>query len=235
MRRETQSLCISDLNRERASVRWRAVHSAESRAFSPDERLMARLCGFLAGDGSIQVRTEKNGKTHHSVEFFPDDHSLIAPFLEAMESIYHKTPSILGHDRHFRIRLFSKSVAMDLLNKASFGIKTWRVPVSLLRRRTAKVEWLRAFFDSEAHVGANSIRVQVVNGIGLAEVRTLLAGFGIISSVYEYQPKKAGWSKVYILIISKTTDRKKFLKHIGFNHGKKQRRLMSSLSSAEVA
>lgn len=197
--------------------------------------LMARICGFLAGDGSVKVRKESNGKIHHSVEFYPDDESLIEPFVEAVEKVYNKKLTIETHRKHFRLRLYSKVVVEDLLKIANFGIYGWEIPEKILKKQEAQMEWLRAYFDSEAYVGKYYIKVQSVNRRGLKSVKKLLKTFEIYPKIYSYQPKKFGWNKVYILVINKKMDRINFLKRIGFNHKKKTDRLLSYLNHAEVA
>jgi len=191
----------------------------------------------LAGDGSVQIRKEKTGKIHHSLEFFPDDASLIPPFAHALTKLYGVEAKTERHPHHFRLRLYSKIVVCDLLRVAKFGLLDWSVPKALLCDDDAKREWLRAYFDSEAYVCRSYIRVQSVNEPGICGVRKLLSHFGIQSNQYTYTPKKIRWNKVYILIITKKADRLNFLKKIGFNHKKKLTRLLSSLDDthADVA
>lgn len=222
-------------NKKRAISRWSKVHAQQLGRINRDPYLLARLCGFLAGDGSIQIRTEPNGKIHHSLEFFPDDASLIPPFLNALENVYGVQPTIEKHPKHFRLRLYSKVVVSDLLSLAKFGIHGWTLPKTVLSDSKAKREWLRAYFDSEAYVGRTHIKVQSVNASGIYSVKQLLKEFEIPANVYEYKPKTARWNKVYILIIAKKVDRLNFLKRIGFNHKKKAERLLSYLDNADVA
>src|SRR4030095_16663598 len=125
--------------------------------FKPDKLLLARLCGFLAGDGSVQVRKEPNGKMHYSVEFFPDDESLLGPFESAFQIIFNKNLSIVRYSNHYRLRCYSKAIVDYLTKIASFGIHEWEVPDSILTTDESKKEWLRAFFDAEAYVGKSVI------------------------------------------------------------------------------
>lgn len=228
---------LREANRQRVISRWTKTHALQLKRFNPNPKLLARLCGFLAGDGSVQVRKEKTGKIHHSLEFFPDDESLIPPFAHALIKLYGVEAKTEQHARHFRLRLYSKVVVCDLLRVAKFGLLEWSVPNGLLHDDDTRQEWLRAYFDSEAYVSGSYVRVQSVNRSGIYGVRKLLAHFGIRANQYTYVPKKTGWNKVYILIITKKADRLTFLKKIGFNHKKKLARLLSSLDDthADVA
>ena len=51
------------------------------------------LCGFLAGDGSVQIRKDRNF-LHYETKFFPDDKLMLQTYLNAMRFVYGKTPSI---------------------------------------------------------------------------------------------------------------------------------------------
>ncbi len=218
---------LSELNRDRVLLRWSRVHSNEKNIIQHDEKSLARLCGFLAGDGSVKIRTESSGKIHHTMEFYPDDESLIEPFFQATEKIYGKRGKVERYQNHFRIRYYSKTIVEDILKIATFGIYDWDIPGFIGKKKPLMREWLRAFFDAEAYVGKSHIKVQSVNGIGLKKVATMLEEFGIIPRFYTYEPKRSNWSKVYILIINKKSDRTMFLNRIGFNHIKKQQLLRS--------
>jgi len=220
---------ISERNRDRVLLRWSRVHSKEEDLIQYDEKLLARLCGFLAGDGSVKIRTESSGKTHHTMEFYPDDESLIKPFLQATEKIYGKRGKVEKYKNHFRIRFYSKTLVENILKLATFGIYDWNVPELVQKKKSLMREWLRAFFDAEAYVGRAHIKVQSVNGTGLKQVAAMLEKFGMSPKMYTYKPKISNWSKVYILIINRKADRIKFLNRIGFNHRKKQKLLRSMM------
>ena len=67
----------------------------------------------------------------------------------------------------------------------------WRVPFEFLKTREMKSEWLRGFFDAEAHVNKqNKIQIQSVNKNGLQDVKDLLKSIGLEpSKIYEYKRK----------------------------------------------
>lgn len=226
---------LSSRNRKCAISRWKRVRKHQLGQINPDKILLARICGYLAGDGSIQIRVEKNGKRHHSIEFFPDDVSLIPPFVTAFQSVFKSRLRIVTLANHYRVRIFSKTAVTYLFGLTDFGVYNWYPPWSILANERAKEEWLRAYFDSEAYVCKSSIRVQSVNLRGLNAVETLLGRCRIACTRFTYTPKNENWSKVFILAISKREDRLRFLNKIGFNHKQKKKKLLSQFSDAEVA
>ncbi len=105
--------------------------------------LKAAICGFLAGDGSVQVRKEKNFY-HYQLDFFPDDEEMLKTYMDAIKYIYNKVPSIRRRDNVFIVRITSKVIVQDILRDASFGIKTWSLPNNLFGRNTPTlwVDWV---------------------------------------------------------------------------------------------
>jgi len=226
---------INERNKKVALSRWAKIHAQERNVVNKNshkKHLKARLCGFLAGDGSILVRKDNDEKMHYVLRFFPDHPSLIEPFTESLFELYSKRPIIKKDYANQGIICYSKVVVEDLLNTAKFGILSWQVPFSLLKDKRTKIEWLRAFFDSEAYVGKNNIRVQTVNERGIKEVQQLLAEFGIESKKYTYKPRNKNWKKVHILIIGSKDNQLKFLNTIGFNHQIKASKLKDNAGVA---
>ena len=228
---------IRECNRKVAISRWYKIHEREkkfARKNSHKTHLKARLCGFIAGDGSILVRKDNEGKLHYVLRFFPDHYSLIKPFNESLFEIYGKTPKIKNDYSNQGIICYSKVVVEDLLNTTKFGILNWRVPFSILNNKKTKIEWLRAFFDSEGYIGKNQIKVQTVNKQGIKEVQQLLLQFGIKSNYYLYKPHNKNWNDVHILIIGPKKEQLKFLNTIGFNHKLKLAKLQRMLESPNL-
>lgn len=193
--------------------------------------LIARLCGYISGDGSICVRKEFNKTTtHYDISFYPDHESLIFPFVDAFKRLYAKTPSIKRLNNFYTVRVCSKLASEDLLSITSFKSKEWIVPSKLLDSDSSKIEWIKAYFDSESYVSKNNICVQSVNKEGLYQVKELLNYFGINSKIYEYKRKQKQWSTNYLLFISERNSREAYLNKIGFNHKVKLAKLKSQLS-----
>ncbi len=188
--------------------------------------LKYRLCGYLTGDGSLNIRSEKANpkRVHSDVRFYPDDEEMLKAFLEAFTKLYNKRPKIIQDGYFFRLHKSSKIICRDLLRFTKFGSLEWKVP-TLKINLEAKKEWLKAFFDCEAYVNEKTINLQSVNGQGLREVQRLLLEFSIESKIYEYSRKNKRWNKNYILVISKKESRLLFLNKVGFNHSKKRYKL----------
>lgn len=199
--------------------------------------LKARLCGFLAGDGTVKIRRENKNinRINYEVNFFPDHISLVKPYLQAFEELYCKKPSIKMDGKLYRIRTKCKIAYLDLSKISKFGLYIWEVPFNFLKNGKLKIEWLRAFFDSEGYVGNKEIRVQSVNEKGLHQVKQLLEELGIESKMYKYERKNKNWNTNYILSIMKKDHRKMYLNKIGFNHEIKLLKLKRLFSDATVA
>ncbi len=191
--------------------------------------LRSALCGFLAGDGSVQVRKEKTFY-HYQIDFFPDDELMLTTYYGQVKNLYGKEPSVRIRDNVYHVRMTSRAIVEDLLENAQFGIKEWSVPHNLFLVQGAKEAWLRGFFSAEAYVGPRSVKVQTVNKKGMEQISQLLADFKIDHNNYQHQPKNKNWSTVHIITINKIEARKMFLKKIGFWHSKKTKSLKESLN-----
>ena len=99
----------------------------------------------------------------------------------------------------------------------------------MLKTKTLKREWLRAFFDCEAYVGKRVIQLQSVNNRGINQIKDLLNEFKIESKIYGYERKHEKWNKNYILCVMKKASRERFLKEIGFTHARKLEKLRDYL------
>jgi len=219
-------------NKKIANSRWEAKIKKERNQILNTEKanvLKAMICGFLAGDGSVQVRKEKSFY-HYQLDFFPDDKLMMEKYINAIKKVYRKTPSIRLRDNVFHVRKTSKTIVTDLLKLACFDTQTWSIPDKILNNKETKAAWLNAFFSAEAYVNKNSIRIQIVNKKGINDISKLLDYFEIKHRTYEYLPKKENYSKVYILTITQKNERRKFYKKIGFWHEKKNTVLRATLN-----
>jgi len=222
---------ISKRNKKVAISRWKKKHS-EERAKIKNNReallLKASICGFLAGDGSVQKRKEKSF-FHYQIDFFPDDPLMRDTYIKQIKKVYEKEPTLKKMNNFYTVRLTSKVVVEDLLALSNFKTKEWRIPKSLVLVEGAVENWLKAFFSAEAYVSLKSIKIQTVNEKGMNDIANALRIIDINTKQYEYSPKKDTHSKVSILFINKKSDRLKFLSKIGFWHQKKTKRLSESL------
>ncbi len=222
---------LSDRNRKVAISRWKKVMAKEKANISSDKKttnLKSAICGFLAGDGSVQARDMGN-YVKYQIDFFPDDKVMLEEYMKNMKKVYNKTPRIKNFGRMYTVRISSKTIGEDLLKEAKFGLKKWELPNTLLSNIKNKRAWLKAFFSAEGYINQKSIKVQTVNEKGMHQVSTLLEEFSIPHKVYSYLPKNKAHSKVHIIMIVKKEGRKQFYKKIGFWHSKKMEILKRSV------
>jgi len=223
----------SEWNRKVAISRWNKVINKEKEGILSNKEgilLKSAICGFLAGDGSIQIRN-RGSFNEHRIDFFPDDKKMLKTYLKFIKKIYGKTPHLSRRDNVFTARINSKTIVEDLLKEAKFGIKKWEVPVNLLLSNEAKKYWLRAFFSAEGYVNDDVIKIQTVNKRGMTQVSDLLNNLSIKHGFYHYTPKKSNYSETHIIMINKKEARKKFYYDIGFWHSKKMQILKKSISA----
>jgi len=218
-------------NQKIAESRWRKTIDREKYYFLETKEakiLKSLLCGMLCGDGSVQVRKEKQ-YSHYQLDFFPDDKRMAEVYCLILQRVYNKQPTVKKEKSYFSVRLTSRSVVEDLLQITSYGIKAWRVPSSLFFTDVNKKAWLQGFFSAEAYVSAKQIKLQTVNEEGMRQVSQLLTEIGIRHKFYLYIPKLPNCSPVYIIMINSKEDRKRFYAEVGFCHTKKMNQLRKSL------
>ena len=222
---------FSERNRKVALSRWSKIHSKQKEMIPNDSKsllLKAAICGFLAGDGSVQKRKDGNFY-HHQIDFFPDNKLMLETYIKQIKKIYDKTPSIKVEKNYYSVRFNSRIVLEDLSNISKFGLRNWNLPKSLFKIKGAKENWLKAFFSAEAYVGKKAIKVQTINQKSMKKVSNLLKGLGIENNYYEYNSKKVSDSPVGIIMITRISSRLKYHDSIGFWHSKKTLALKESL------
>ena len=228
---ELKVMNISRRNKKVALARWNRVHTKEKERISSNSYsliMKAAVCGFLAGDGSVQKRKEKTFY-HYQIDFFPDDEIMMDTYIKQIKTVYNKIPRIKKDNKFYSVRFTSKIVVEDLYNLAEFGLKKWTLPTNLFRINGAKENWLKAFFSAEAYVNSKSIKVQTINLNGMKEISNILNNMGIDNNYYEYNSKKKSESPVGIIFILKKESRLRFYNWIGFWHSKKTKTLKESL------
>jgi hypothetical protein len=222
---------FTERNKKVAEARWKKELSEKKKEILDNNEslfLKSVICGFLAGDGSVQIRKEKTF-FHYQIDFFPDDHLMLKTYQDAIFKIYNKTCSVRRRDNVFAVRLTSRIITEDILKYARFGVKEWTLPHKLFSVKGAKEAWLKAFFSAEAYVTDKIIRIQTINKEGMKEVSCQLESIGIQNNYYEYSPKNKNHSGVSIVIITKKAARKRFYDTIGFWHSKKTEALKKAL------
>jgi len=190
--------------------------------------LKAAICGFLAGDGSVQKRKEKESY-HYQIDFFPDDELMMNTYINFIKKIYNKIPTVRKRDRFYSVRLTSKVIVNDLSSLANFGIKKWTLPRQLFSIDDAVNKWLRAFFSAEGYVSGKLIRVQTINQGMMRLISKILLSLGIDNKYYGYNNKNKYESPVGIIIISNKISMMRYHNLIGFWHSKKSETLSKAL------
>lgn len=187
--------------------------------------LIAKLCGFLSGDGHIKIRIDKKGWHHHEIRFYPDSLDIANVFTETFKEIYEKEPSITALHNFYKVAVTSKVACDYLLKISNFDTHNWDIPNFVLDSNELKVEFLKAIFDCEASVSKNNIQFQSVNKNGIYGLKKLLEDLRICSNVYTYKRPNPNWNTNYIMIISRKENIKRYAELIGFNHPAKQKKL----------
>jgi len=192
--------------------------------------LKSRICGYLAGDGGVYIRKQKNSPiVHYEIKFAPNTHKVAKIFQKAFSRLYKIRMPIRNLGNYYILRVKSKVAVFDLLKTSRFGTKKWRVPFRIIKSKRNKIEWMKAFFDSEGSVGKRSIQIQSVNKIGIKQVQKLLKSLGINSKVYSYKREQKNWSINYILCINRKEDRFKFIKLVNSNNPNKREKMQKML------
>ncbi len=217
---------------ELALARWAKVHEKERQNIKSNTKalkLKAAICGFLAGDGSVQYRKERS-YYRSQIDFFPDDVLMRDKYLKAIKAVYKKEPSVVIRDNLFNVRITSNTILHDIRSIANFGLYKWTLPYSLFSIEGAKEAWLRAFFSAEGYVSKKYVRIQTVNRKGMLSISKVLKELCIEHKYYEYKPKNVSHSPVSIICIIKRDSKLRFLEKIGFWHSKKTKMLRKSLN-----
>ena len=75
---------LSEYGKKGAEIRWHdynvKINNLLKKPNTFDDLILkARLCGFLAGDGTVAIRREnkKSSSNHYEVNFYPDHKSLV--------------------------------------------------------------------------------------------------------------------------------------------------------------
>tara|TARA_Y100000310_G_scaffold241244_1_gene245172 strand:- start:94 stop:771 length:678 start_codon:yes stop_codon:yes gene_type:complete len=222
---------LSERNKKNIISAWKKRHKKDIDYINKTKNwflpLKSRLCGFIAGDGNLLF---DNGTCrHNTLRFYPDHPSLVRSYTKALLKAYNKKPRIKKERNHFSIILDSKPVVNDFLKLGNFGKLNWNIPNFVFKSNQTRIEWLRAFFDCEAHVHKKYIMVKSVNFDGLKQVQGLLDDFKIHSKIYSYEPKNPNHNTNYMLTIYRKDDKKRYLDHVGFNHTIKLKKLRNLL------
>jgi hypothetical protein len=194
----------------------------------PDLEL-ARVHGWLSGDGRVEERQEKKeGNTHYEVRFFPDHLTIAELFRANFAKRFGKLPHL--HDTRntqgcYTVRLRDVKICRFILSLGPFGHFGWHMPRYEFDEE--KSEWVRCFFDDEAHVNVSGACIQVksVNERGLRQVCEALNELWVDAKIYgPSEQDNPRWSPYFMLVIPKAAMASHY-RLVGFNHHDKMEKL----------
>lgn len=216
-------MSLSTRNRKVALSRWEKIHQKQRARIIADNFSLALLAGLLAGDGSVQRRrVAKN--IRYQLDLYADDEVMVLFYCHALFFCYGLMPTVKYRGKMLVIRLTSKIVTIDLLERFDFGLRSWSVPkLSLLHTK----QWLKGFYSAEGYVGKRVIRVQTINHKGMLQVARALRKLQIKNSLYRY-------TGVTIICILQLESRRRFACEIGFCHASKQAALARQLYKSGI-
>ncbi len=133
----------------------------------------------------------------------------------------------MKHKGTYIVRFKSKTAYFRLLALGANKSRLWRVPLTIFPmndglRKIFLTNWIRAYFDDEAHVDLSTRRIAVtsVNSKGIEDVKNILKELGIHSKIYNIMK---GYARR--LVISRLGNIEKYSLTIGFKHPRKSRKL----------
>jgi|TARA_Y100000310_G_scaffold340884_1_gene438183 hypothetical protein len=208
----------------------------------------ARILGYLAAEGHVRMDEGYNKKKrafyksngvigykqarykHALISFCSTEPELIKKYIKDFYKVYKIKTKYIKKKCEVSIR--SIEVYKDLIKYCKFGSKEWEIPKEVLNRNIFGKEWLKAFYDGEAHIDNHAYQKRIVinsiNQKGLISIKdNILKKIGVTSKLYgPYHWKNF---KSFRLIISRKDNLIKFNEEIGFYHPKKQDKLQKLL------
>lgn len=218
----------SAMGKKSCLIRWKKVHS-KVRLNNKLSREKAAIMAYLSGDGYIKFREKE---FHYEISIAMDDLFVARRILKLFEKEYcikpnliKVEPTIVNGSGYYNIRISNKPVCLDLLSIAKYDSLNWSMPEKM--NQELKIEWIKCFFDCEAHINQSRSQIQVksVNGNGLKQINAFLFKLGINGKVYGPYNNGKGHNPYHMLSIYKLEDVLKYRKFIGFYHSKKKKAL----------
>ena len=193
---------------------------------------LARIHGWLAGDGHADARVEpdKHG-VHYELRFFPDSKKLAGLFALNFRKQLRVRPHIhdtRGTEECYAVRVRNVAACRLILSVAPLGRHTW--PIPSFGYEEEHVQWIKSYYDCEARVYGpqHAIQAKSVNNEGLEQVRMRLGQIGVRSNLHgPYHQKKETWAPYWVLSITGRSEARSHALKVGFNHPAKLRALMS--------
>ena len=176
-------------------VHYDKNHELESvNLLSPE---LARIVAHISGDGYAGTYAQRRGenelKVHprnnkvrrkYYVRYVNTEPVLVKQFIDDVRIEFRR--SVVKLRRH-EYNLSGKRVYSLITYLGSGKSFDWFIPEKIMHSQDdkVKIEWLKAFFDDEAHVSVPQKRIvlNIFNKKGLEQIRALLLFFGIKSSL----------------------------------------------------
>lgn len=201
----------------------------------------ARIHAHICGDGYIfKVKTNRSKKelrqhprrntirNRFDVRYCNENKILLKQFIEDFKIAFNRTAVFIPNKNEVDVQA---KWLYDIFKFFGAGKSNeWFIPNKImLASKKVKTEWIKAFFDDEAHVSKTYKRIvlNIVNKKGLKQIQKLLKEFNIKSTLngpYNYK-------KYYSYHLSIYRDSiKKYSNLMGFYHPKKRKDLLELLN-----
>ncbi|MEA3513971.1 MAG: LAGLIDADG family homing endonuclease [Nanoarchaeota archaeon] len=190
---------------------------------------LARVLGYLIGDGSI----EKD-----RISFFEQNEDVAFYYKSLAEKLFRTTLSYRFRQskNYHQLRITSRPL-VRLIKSIFPEIKKARntmVPDLIMRSKDDVVaHFLKGLFDAEGYISGMKLGLSMNNNLLVRQTQMLLLRFGIICSVYEYDNKANPYSKNirYSIQVSEKESLEKFNKYVGFISEEKSLRLANTIKN----
>lgn len=202
------------------------------------------VCGVICSDGSIEWN-----KGNYRISLESKDKGFVENFLHKLSALVNKNINIHTRTRIYKnknyttylVNCYGKKIVSEFLQRWELKKAdsfSWGVPIIAFGSQEFRRGFLQGFFDGEATIRIRfkkmkrcgsvtkirNIRVQLVNRVGLEEIRHLLELEGIKCMLYP-----AG-HKYFMLDIEGKFRLNLFKEKIGFSIKEKQEKLEYALS-----
>ncbi len=200
---------------------------------------LARIVAHICGDGYIrkgkQRRTEAELLTHprknifknkYYVRYVNTEKTLANQFIRDVKKELNRVVIKL---RKYEYEVSGKWVYDLVVHLGAGKSREWFISKEIFdAKKNIKIEWLKAFFDDEAHVSTNSKKIilSIINKKGIKQIKRMLSQIGVTSQLrgpYSYTFRSKKGQKYYLIIPKKEII--KYSTIIGFYHPNKAKAL----------
>ncbi len=183
---------------------------------------LARLLGYLVGDGYIGAAGNKSATT---VSFTNTNQEILRNFCQLWEQLFgqslrpviqpNRAPTVFAGNAYIRAFLLHIGLAYATA-------KNKEIPSSIFRANKECVrEFLRAYFECDGHIRPNCRQMEISSASEklLRQTHIILLNFGVVSRIYPDHHKKEG--RTYWRLSITGGDVEIFLREVGFLSSRK--------------